>query len=241
MRIDTHAHVAPLRYVDALGQMRPPVAAELDALRAMMERFEIDRAVVSSGPPGAPSPEVARIVNEELAAIAHAEPHTFAAMAALPLGDTDAALTELERALDELAMDGVFVMSNVRGRYLGDSSFDPLFAELDRRGAYVFLHPTMPPHELPLPHPVWLYEFPFETTRALANLIYAGTLERFPNIGSRWRTSAGRRPSSRTGSRRSRGASRSRRPRRRRARSSTCAGSTTTPALRTTDQGWRRR
>ncbi len=37
---------------------------------------------------------------------------------------------------------------------------------------------------MPLGHPAWLYEFPFDTTRALANLIYTGTFERYPNI--RW-------------------------------------------------------
>ena len=62
------------------------------------------------------------------------------------------------------------LLSNVAGTYVGDAAWDPVFDELHRRGAYVFLHPGFPPHELPLPgHPVWLYEFPFDTTRAIAS------------------------------------------------------------------------
>ena len=181
MRTDTHAHVAPPKYVEALP-MPLPVPSPLDGLQQFMERYAIDRAVISTGPPGAPTPEIARIVNEELAEIVRAAPETFAGLAALPLGDADAALGAVAHAYDELGMDGVLLLSSIRGTYLGDPALDPLLAELDRRGAYVFLHPGFPPHELPLPHPVWLYEFVFETTRALANLIYTGTLERYPNI-----------------------------------------------------------
>jgi predicted TIM-barrel fold metal-dependent hydrolase len=75
------------------------------------------------------------------------------------------------------------LLSNIAGTYPGDAAWDALFDELERRAAYVFLHPTMPPHALPLAtHPVWLYEFPFDTTRAVANLIYSGTLERCPSL-----------------------------------------------------------
>jgi predicted TIM-barrel fold metal-dependent hydrolase len=82
-----------------------------------------------------------------------------------------------------LELDGVALLSNVAGTYPGDAAWDPLFAELDRRAAYVFLHPTMPPAPPAIPsHPVWLYEFPFDTTRAVVNLIYSGTLERCPNL-----------------------------------------------------------
>jgi predicted TIM-barrel fold metal-dependent hydrolase len=67
---------------------------------------------------------------------------------------------------------------------VGDASLAPLFEELDRRSAYVFLHPTIPANGVALGHPAWLYEFPFDTVRAVANLIYTGTFERYPNI--RW-------------------------------------------------------
>jgi predicted TIM-barrel fold metal-dependent hydrolase len=75
------------------------------------------------------------------------------------------------------------LLTNVQGTYLGEEVWDALFDELDRRGAYVFVHPVTGPYQLPLSHwPVWLHEFPFDTTRALVQLIYSGTLERCPNI-----------------------------------------------------------
>jgi predicted TIM-barrel fold metal-dependent hydrolase len=144
--------------------------------------------VISPGPPGVffgdqgRANELARTVNEELAAIARAGPARFAALATLPLPDVDAALAELSHALDRLGMDGVWLLSHVAGTYLGAPEWEPLYAELDRRGAYVFVHPALPQSPPPLEHPVWLYEFPFDTTRAIANLIYGGTFERYPRI-----------------------------------------------------------
>jgi predicted TIM-barrel fold metal-dependent hydrolase len=193
MRIDAHAHVVSQAYLDAIpappGVGKPP-AASLEALQTMMERYAIDAAVISVGPPapffgdqGAAN-ELARMANEELAAYSRAQPERFAPLAVLPLPDVDAAVAELTYALDVLEMDGVIMMTNAGGAYLGDPDWEPLYAELERRAAYVFVHPTMPTTGQPLGHPVWLYEFPFDTTRAIANLIYGGTLERHASI--RW-------------------------------------------------------
>ncbi len=188
MRIDTHAHVHPPAYREALGDAPlPPMT--LAALEAAMERHEIDAAVISTGPPGAfrgpgaDGRDLARRANDGLAEIVRGRPQRFAAVATLPLPDLDGALAELDRAYDELSLDGVLLLTNVAGTYLGDPVWEPLFAALNDRGAYVFVHPGLPPHALPLPHhPVWMYEFPFETVRAASNLIYSGTLERHPSI-----------------------------------------------------------
>jgi predicted TIM-barrel fold metal-dependent hydrolase len=188
MRIDCHAHVQPPAYRAALGNLPLPPTT-LDALQADMERYEIDAAVVSVGPPGAflgqaaDPRELARLANDGTAEIVRAQPDRFAGLATLPLPDVEAALVELELCYDALGLDGVMLLSNVAGTYLGDPAFEPLIAALDEREAYVFVHPGFPPHALPLPHhPVWLYEFTFDTVRAVANLIYSGTLERYPRI-----------------------------------------------------------
>jgi len=192
-RIDAHAHVVPPGYLELLklpdGRPFPLPPAPREALFETMERFHIAAAVVSTGPPGAflgdpgRARELARAANEGLAQLVRAEPTRFAALALLPLPDVDASIAELDHALDTLGLDGVLLLTNVAGTYVGDPAWDPVFDALERRGAYVFLHPSFPPHQLPLPdHPVWLYEFPFDTTRALANLVYSGTLERCPSI-----------------------------------------------------------
>jgi 6-methylsalicylate decarboxylase len=187
MRIDCHAHVHPPAYRAALGDLPLPPTT-LEGLQDAMERHAIDAAVVSVGPPGAfvgdavDPRELARLANDGMAEIVRRQPNRFAGLATLPLPDVDAALAELERCYDELALDGVLLLSNVAGTYLGDETLEPLFAALDEREAYVFVHPGFPPNALPLPHPVWLYEFPFETVRAVANVIYSGTLERHGRI-----------------------------------------------------------
>jgi 6-methylsalicylate decarboxylase len=192
-RIDAHVHILPPDYRAELERRSllptelPPWSAEMT--HELMARHDIDAAVMSLSPPGVffgdqgLADELARLVNERTAEFVAAAPERFAGLAVLPLPDVDAALSELRYALDVLRLDGVALLSNVSGTYLGDPAWDALFDELERRGAYVFLHPTMPPHPLPLPqHPVWLYEFPFDTTRAVVNLIYSGTLERCPNL-----------------------------------------------------------
>jgi 6-methylsalicylate decarboxylase len=187
MRIDTHAHVHPPAYREALRDAPLPSMTLAD-LETAMERHEIDAAVISTGPPGAflgpaaDGRDLARRANDGLAEIVEAQPQRFAAVATLPLPDVNAALGELDRVYDELSLDGVLLLTNIAGTYLGDPAWEPLFAALNERGAYVFVHPGLPPHPLPLPHPVWMYEFPFETVRAASNLIYSGTLERHPSI-----------------------------------------------------------
>ncbi|MGZ4192813.1 MAG: amidohydrolase family protein [Solirubrobacteraceae bacterium] len=187
MRIDCHAHVHPPAYRAALGDAPLPSMA-LAGLEASMERYEIDAAIISTGPPGGfagpggDSWDLARRANDGIAEIVHDQPARFAGVASLPLPDLPAAVAELDRIYDELALDGVMLLTNVAGTYLGDPAWEPLFAALARRNAYVFVHPGLPPHPPPLPHPVWLYEFPFETVRAVTNLVYSGTLERHPSI-----------------------------------------------------------
>ncbi len=192
-RIDAHVHILPADYRAELERRSlmppgiPPWSPEL--VEALMERHDIDAAVLSLAPPGVffgdqvLANELARLVNERTAQFVATAPDRFAGLAVLPLPDVDAALAELRHALDVLGLDGVGLLSNVAGAYPGAAEWDPLFDELERRLSYVFLHPTMPPHALPLAeHPVWLYEFPFDTTRAVVNLIYSGTLERCPSV-----------------------------------------------------------
>ena len=192
-RIDAHVHLigdgyrAALERSGDLAYPLPPASPEL-ALE-FMDRYEIDAAVVSPSPPGVyfgdqgQARELARLCNEETARVLAADPGRFAGLAILPLPDPGDAVAELDHALDDLGLDGVILLSNVDGTYVGDRDWEPLFEALERRRAYVFLHPNEPRTPSPMPSmPVWLQEFPFDTTRAVVQLIYSGTLERFPHV-----------------------------------------------------------
>ncbi len=184
-RIDLHAHVLTPGYERTLSARRRPPQT-VAGYEAFMERYEIDAAVVSMG--GAlesREPTTARIGNEELAELVRDRPERFGALAIVPFDPArpEIAAAEAVHALDSLGLDGVALFSNHQGVYLGDPVWDELFAELDRRGAYAFVHPAVPPTRPVLEqYPDWLFEYPFDTTRALTHLIYTGALDRHPNI-----------------------------------------------------------
>jgi aminocarboxymuconate-semialdehyde decarboxylase len=109
----------------------------------------------------------------------------------LPLPDVDAALVELHHAFDDLGADGIAFLTNHGGVYQGDRRLDPVYAELDERQTVSFIHPTvaagagMPIGTAGSPISALqssLLEFPFDTTRAVANLLVSGAIERFPGI-----------------------------------------------------------
>jgi predicted TIM-barrel fold metal-dependent hydrolase len=193
VRIDAHVHLLPAAYAAELERRDlvpfplPPWSLELT--EAFMARHAIDAAVLSLSPPGVAfgdhglALELARMVNEHTAEIVAADRSRFAGLAVLPLPDVDAALEEIRHALDVLQLDGIALLSNVGGIYPGAPELAPVFDELQRRGAYVFLHPTTPLGPPPLPqYPPWLHEFPFDTTRAVIDLVWSGTLDRCPDM-----------------------------------------------------------
>jgi predicted TIM-barrel fold metal-dependent hydrolase len=196
-RIDVHHHILPPEYVqaalaggalDAGGVAFPDWSAE-KAL-ALMDEAGIATAITSIAAPGvhfgdaAAARRLARRCNEITARLAADHPGRFGGFASLPLPDVDGALAELEYALDTLRLDGVVLLASIGELYLGDPAFEPLFAELDRRKAVVFVHPTVHPtsQRLKLALPGFLVEFVFDTTRAAANLIFSGTMERHPDL-----------------------------------------------------------
>jgi predicted TIM-barrel fold metal-dependent hydrolase len=125
----------------------------------------------------------ARECNEYGARIAGDHPGRFGMFAAIPLPDTEGSLREIAHSLDVLKLDGIGLLSSYKGRLLGDPGFAPVFDELNRRKAVVFVHPTMsccgnlvPGVNAPV------LEFVFDTTRTITSLIYSGTIARCRDI-----------------------------------------------------------
>jgi 6-methylsalicylate decarboxylase len=111
-------------------------------------------------------------------------PQRFGFFASLPLPDIDRSLVEIEYVLDGLKADGVGFMTSYVDRWPGHESFTPIFDELNRRKAVVYFHPTTAAccgNLQPELHAGFL-EFPFDSTRAIASLLYSGTLTRCPDI-----------------------------------------------------------
>ncbi|AZO82195.1 hypothetical protein BLM15_29395 (plasmid) [Bosea sp. Tri-49] len=194
-RIDIHHHFIPPRYrelvgADAIGRTlvsgQAPAWSPQQSIEAM-DRNGVSLAVVSISAPGFQCDEgeraaLCRHCNDFAARMRSDHPGRFGSFASLPLPDIEASLKEIERAFDELEADGIGLLTNYGGRYLGDPMLDPVFEELNRRAATVFVHPTDTSCGCWVGLPAASLEFPFDTTRAIANLLFSGTIGRFPNI-----------------------------------------------------------
>jgi predicted TIM-barrel fold metal-dependent hydrolase len=199
-RIDVHHHFVPPAWIEShRAQIAAAIASPLERLAAwsaeasldQLDRNGIATAILSLSTPGIwfgdtdATRRLARACNEYAADLVRRHPARFGFFAALPLPDIDASFAEMAYALDELGADGVGLLTNYDNVWLGDPSFAAIFEELQRRGARVFVHPTAPS---PCVHvgdiPASVTEFPFDTTRAITSLLFAGTLTRCPDI--RW-------------------------------------------------------
>ena len=132
---------------------------------------------------GADALTLAREINDTAARIRDTHPARYGFFATLPsLLDTDAAIAEIDRALDELGADGVTVFTRygADNHYLGHADFAPIWAHLDAKGAVVFVHPThavdtrLVNAQLPQP----MIDYPHETTRAAVDMVMAGVVRR---------------------------------------------------------------
>ena len=200
-KIDVHHHIFPKEYVNAVKEagVEKTLGAEfpewtVETSFKKMKENGIKIAMLSISSPGiyfqgAKVPEglperLARMTNEIIADTKNRYPESFGGFATIPLLNQQAALNELRYALDSLKLDGVCLFTNYNGKYLGDESFEPFFQELNRRKAVVYIHPTDPgdQYDFGLGMPNALIEAPFDTTRAVANLMYKGVLDRCPDI-----------------------------------------------------------
>lgn len=175
--LDIHHHVIGGK--NPQGAVLPEWNMKIDV--ETMTKIGIGGVLLSL--PVASTPEVTRKINDSLAQFAAYNPAKYGILACLPSTTPDAALKEIEYAYDTLKADGFIMPSNAGGLYLGDDRMDEILAELDHRSAVV-LFPTKPSavDESLCVKDLSIYEFPFDTTRAVIDLIYRGKIQKYPNI-----------------------------------------------------------
>ncbi len=164
---------------------------ELEARLELMDSAQVQMQVLSVSPQlpyfedETHAVEAARATNDLYADLVRRYPTRFAAFAAAPLPQIDAALAEIERALDQLHMVGVTVATSILGRSLADPEFEPLYAELDRRGAVLYIHPAGVSACSPLIANyglTWPIGAPIEDTISATQLIFKDIPVRYPRI-----------------------------------------------------------
>ncbi len=194
LRIDTHQHIVPPRYGAWLHEQGlsagglPIPDWSLEGALDMMQAARIERAVLSISTPGvhlgddAQARDMAREVNEFCADLVKQHPQRFGFFATLTLPDVEGAIAEARYALDVLKADGVVLLANVGGTYLGDPAWEPLMAELNQRHAVVFVHPSFLPGPSVEGIPAYAADFLLDTTRAALSYAKSGALERYPHL-----------------------------------------------------------
>lgn len=193
---DLHHHIVPDFYVDEMKKMGISVAGikwptwDTKASMKMMDSFHIEKAFVSLSAPGVffrdvdYSRNLNRRCNEYIAAMIREYPDRFGGFGSVTLPDVPSALREAEYALDTLKLDGIALMSNVSGHYLGDAAYRPFFEEMNRRKAIIYVHPNEVPGKTDhlLLNPLYLWQN--DTTKTIIDFIHSGYHRQYPDI--RW-------------------------------------------------------
>jgi predicted TIM-barrel fold metal-dependent hydrolase len=190
--VDVHAHffipddplLAQAATRGSYAGPSPETAWSPEIAMAFMDDHHIQAQLLSF--PMALPAGAARRFNDYAASAVASHPGRFGMLASIPLGDPDpeAALAEIDRAAGDLNADGFVLVTNYSGKYLGDPSFEPVFAALNQRQATTFIHPENPPNFdlVSCGRPGPLIEFPMETARTVVDLIWAGVLSRHPEV-----------------------------------------------------------
>ena len=209
MKIDVFPHILPRRYFDRMLRVAPPgmalqkrmsgipVLVDVEERLRIMDRYEgYVQVLTLANPPlevvGGPSetPELARLANDGMAELVAARPERFPGfVASLPMNNPDAALREIDRALDDLHATGVQIYTNVAGRPLDLPEYQPIFDRMAQRDLPIWLHPARPAEVADYAGETrskydmwWAFGWPYETSVAMGRLVFSGIFDRHPRL-----------------------------------------------------------
>jgi 6-methylsalicylate decarboxylase len=193
-RIDVHYHIAPPGWSAALASRNvlQPAWKGWSPAKAVedMDRDGVDLSIASITIPGVwfgdneSARRLARECNDFAAKLQSDYPARFGIFGVLPLPDIDGSLAEIAYVLDTLKADGIGLLTSYGDKWLGDPAFDPVFAELDRRKALIYTHPTVANccRNLISSLPPAVVEYGTDTSRAITQIVFGGTAKLYPDM-----------------------------------------------------------
>jgi predicted TIM-barrel fold metal-dependent hydrolase len=199
--IDVHHHVAPASWLTnhaSPDQERAFKGWSVAKALEEMDRSGVTTAYASTVVAGEPdgARPMCRELNDYMAGLRADHPGRFGVFATIPMPDIDATLAEIAYAYDTLNAEGIGLFTSYGETYLGNAVFDPVFAELNRRNAVVFVHPTSAPccDALQPWLPPAQIEYGTDTTRAIVEYVFSGASQRFPAVRMIWSHAGGTMP-----------------------------------------------
>lgn len=185
--IDVHHH---FNMPGSKGNARVPLPWTPERALEQMDKFNIGVAILSrTGGQYYDATEksrtAARESNDYGAKVMQQYPKRFGLMGGLPVPDIDGSLREIAYVFDTLKVDAIGIHSNdTQGRWPGDPHFEPVWQELNRRNAIVYVHPMVGSccNRLPYGFDAAMLELDFDATRAVASIVVNGVMFRNPNI-----------------------------------------------------------
>ncbi len=193
-RIDVHHHITPPVWLAELKKAKKdnPPLANWSVAKSLedMDKAGIATAITSPTTPQLgfldkdTAYKVSRESNEWAKKLESDHKGRFGTFAMLPLPNIDETLKAIEYAFDTLKVDGVGIMTSYGTKWLGDATFDPVWAELSRRKATVYTHPTGADCCVNLIPTVAesAIEYGTDTTRSIAQLIFSGSSQKHRDI-----------------------------------------------------------
>lgn len=209
MKVDIFNHIFPAGFYESMMRVAPdhpdigkrvrnvPMLMDLDVRFQVMDRFDDYRQILSlASPPlevlAGPevTPDLARAANDGMAELVRRHPDRFPGfVASLPLNNPEATLAEIERAIDELDACGIQIFSNMAGRPLDAPEFGPIFEAAAGHDLPIWIHPARGarfpdyPGEDKSKYEIWwTFGWPYETSVAMARLVFSGLFDRLPQI-----------------------------------------------------------